>query len=136
MLEYYFQRITYLASRLKPEMDGRREWLNEEVLKIDADAVAWTFSNIRRLPISRRRFIHPGIIVWIKEVERQALLFRDSFDMYCDASPFSLSLQHSNILQNVRMFISDMSHGLAFSNCDAYNLVYCLANGIQDYQNI
>jgi hypothetical protein len=54
-------------------MDDRIEWLVEQATEIQADikadAVAWTFPSLHRLPTDKG-LVYPGIIVWIKEVRR------------------------------------------------------------------
>jgi hypothetical protein len=63
----------YLARHHRAEMGNRIEWLvgqaGEIHADIEADAVAWTFPSLRRLPTDQG-WIYPGIIVWIKEVRR------------------------------------------------------------------
>jgi len=62
--------VPFLARRFRSEMPSRIAWILDQAMQIEADAVAWTFPDLRRLPVSRRGNIHPGIIVWIKEIKR------------------------------------------------------------------
>ena len=63
----------YLAQHRRAEMDDRIEWLVDQAREIqadiEADAVAWTFPSLRHPPTDQGS-VHPGIIVWIKEVRR------------------------------------------------------------------
>ena len=65
--------VPYLAQHRKAEIDDRIEWLVDQATEIQADikadAVAWTFPSLRRLP-TYQGSVCPGIIVWIKEVRR------------------------------------------------------------------
>jgi hypothetical protein len=61
--------VPYLARRLRSEMPERISWLVDQAMQVEADAVAWTFPDLRRVP-TIGGWTYPGIIVWIKEVRR------------------------------------------------------------------
>lgn len=59
----------YLARNKKSELKDRVEWLLEQARKVEHDALAWVFPNLRRIP-GDDKWISPGAIVWIKEARR------------------------------------------------------------------
>ena len=64
--------VVYTPERLGKELTSQIKSIEDLVTDkaIKADAVAWVFPKLKRSLVSSDNFILPGIIVWIKEVQR------------------------------------------------------------------
>lgn len=59
----------YLRPGPRAERERRIEWLVEQAPEVEHDALAWVFTDQRRLP-TNDDWVCPGAMIWIKEVRR------------------------------------------------------------------
>ena len=59
----------YLRPCCKDHLKSRTEWLVTQAMKVPHDGMAWVFPELKEPP-EINNWIHPGAIIWIKEVKR------------------------------------------------------------------
>jgi hypothetical protein len=62
--------VPFIRPCSKEKLRDRIEWLLQQAETVKADAIACIFPNLKRLPKSDGGMVFPGLIVWIKEVQR------------------------------------------------------------------
>lgn len=62
--------VPYLSKTRKHDVRQIVERLIDYGSKIDTHAFAWVFPALKRYPEDDDRFLHPGVMIWIREVKR------------------------------------------------------------------
>ncbi len=62
--------VPYFSKRNEEEIPEKIDRLVDYALDVEADAFAWVFPNLEEYPESGDGHLHPGVMMWIREVKR------------------------------------------------------------------
>ena len=62
--------VPYFSKKRRTQMPEKIERLVDFALDVEAHAYAWAFPSLKAYPENENGYLHPGVIIWIREVKR------------------------------------------------------------------